>query len=188
MAAIFLDRDGVLNENRPDYVKSWTEFRWLPGALDALIELGRLGVPIIVVTNQSMVGRGLVPASGLEAIHRQMLLHLRQRGGRIDDILCCLHSPAEGCACRKPEPGLLRAAAQRHHIDLARSVLVGDAISDYEAATLAGTRYVHVRTGRGAQDASLISQRDPEVPITDGLPGAARVCERLLRGPSASAA
>ncbi len=188
MTAIFLDRDGVLNENRSDYVKAWGEFRWLPGALDALVDLGRIGVPIIVVTNQSMVGRGIASASCLDAIHRRMLRRVRHRGGRIDDVLCCLHTPTDCCNCRKPEPGLFRAAAQRHNIDLAHSVFVGDAVSDYQAALNAGTRYIQVRTGRGLQDAALISQRDPNVAITAGLVEAARVCRQLLIAPEVPAA
>jgi histidinol-phosphate phosphatase family protein len=105
--AVFLDRDGVLNENRHTYVRSWREFRWLPRVLEALAILAARAAPVIVVTNQSMVGRGLVGAAVLDGIHARMQREAQQHGGRIDRVYACLHAPSEACPCRKPLPGLL---------------------------------------------------------------------------------
>jgi histidinol-phosphate phosphatase family protein len=102
MRAIFLDRDGVLNENRSDYVKSWQEFVWLPGSLDALVALALHSQPIIVITNQSMVGRGFVSSSTLDDIHQRMRQQVSSHGGRIDAVYACLHAPSDACPCRKP--------------------------------------------------------------------------------------
>lgn len=180
MGAIFLDRDGVLNEYRHDYVKSWDDFRWIAGCLEALVVLATLAVPIVVVTNQSIVGRGLAEAAVLEDIHRRMLGDVRARGGRIDAIYSCVHTPEAGCACRKPRPGLLRVAAAQHGISLPESVLVGDASTDYAAAQVVGTRYVHVRTGRGAGEAVRILAADAAVPVVPNLLAAAPLCAGLF--------
>ena len=148
--AVFLDRDGVLNHNRHDYVKSWTEFEFLPGALEALRRLGCLGWPVVVVSNQSAVGRGLVSLAEVEAINARMVAEVQQAGGRLDRVLYCPHHPREACDCRKPRPGLLLQAAEELGLDLARSFMVGDAASDIHAALAAGCRPVLVKTGRGA--------------------------------------
>ena len=149
-SAVFLDRDGVINRNRPDHVKSWNEFEFLPGALEALKRLAGLGWPVVVVTNQAAIGRGLVDQSEVEEIHRRMVDEVRLFGGRIDAVLYCPHRPDEGCECRKPKLGLLIEASRLLHLDLAASILVGDAESDLLAARAAGCRPVMVRTGRGA--------------------------------------
>jgi len=149
-SAVFLDRDGVINRNRPDHVKSWNEFEFLPGALEALKRLAGLGWPVVVVTNQAAIGRGLVDPSEVEEIHRRMVDEVRLFGGRIDAVLYCPHRPDEGCECRKPKLGLLIEASRLLHLDLAASILVGDAESDLLAARAAGCRPVMVRTGRGA--------------------------------------
>jgi D-glycero-D-manno-heptose 1,7-bisphosphate phosphatase len=147
--AIFLDRDGVINENRPDYVKSWAEVQLLPGALDALRALARLDWPIVVISNQSAIGRGLTTKEAVEDIHRRLAEEVAAAGGRIDAFYYCPHRPGEGCDCRKPAPGLLRRAAQELKIDLRRSYMVGDAVEDVQAAVAAGCKPILVRTGRG---------------------------------------
>ncbi|MFQ5610861.1 MAG: D-glycero-beta-D-manno-heptose 1,7-bisphosphate 7-phosphatase [Anaerolineae bacterium] len=149
-AAVFLDRDGVINYNRDDYVKRWAEFRFLPGALAALRRLAASPFQIVVVTNQSALGRGLLDPAGLECIHARMSRAVLAAGGRIDRIFYCPHRPEDGCACRKPRPGLLEQAARALNIDLARSYLVGDALSDIQAAQAAGCLPLLVLTGRGA--------------------------------------
>src|SRR6059058_810586 len=130
LPAIFLDRDGVLNENRPDHVKSWDDFRFIPGALTAVRELTRLRLPIIVVTNQAAIGRGVVGRDQVMEIHRRMLARLWESGARVDAVYSCPHIPDDHCCCRKPAPGLLLAAAARFDLDLAGSVLVGDYATD----------------------------------------------------------
>lgn len=153
--AIFLDRDGVINANRSDYVKTWDEFQFLPGALEALRRLAQLGWLAIVVSNQSAIGRGLVAQETVEQIHRQMLEAVSRAGGIIHHVLYCPHHPADNCDCRKPRPGLLLRASKHLQVDLSRSILIGDALSDVEAARAAGCQPILVRTGRGLEQLSL---------------------------------
>jgi D-glycero-D-manno-heptose 1,7-bisphosphate phosphatase len=170
---VFLDRDGVINSNRPDHVKSWTEFEFLPGALGALNRLAKLDWPIAVVTNQSIIGRGLASQETVEEINARMMAEVRAAGGRIDGIWYCPHAPGAGCTCRKPAPGLLIAAADALDLDLRRSFLIGDALSDIQAAQAAGVWPIMVRTGRGAgqlQSTSFSGQ--PELVIVDDLQAA----------------
>lgn len=147
--AVFLDRDGVINENRDDHVKSWREFAFMPGVFTPLRRLAESGLAVVVISNQSAVGRGLISQQELDTIHRQMTREIKRNGGRVDAIHYCPHHPADGCDCRKPRPGLLLRAATRLNLDLSRSFLVGDAQSDLEAALSAGCRPVLVLTGRG---------------------------------------
>lgn len=169
MRAVFLDRDGVICENRPDHVKSWSEFRFLPGALAALRRLASAPFAIVVVTNQAIVQRGVVPAAAVEDIHQRMAWHIRQSGGRLDAIYYCPHRPEDDCACRKPKPGLLIQAARDLGLQLDHSYLVGDALTDVEAALAAGCQPLLVQTGRGARYAEAVRQRYPEVPILRDL-------------------
>jgi D-glycero-D-manno-heptose 1,7-bisphosphate phosphatase len=151
MRAIFLDRDGVICENRPDHVKSWNEFIFLPGAQKSLAALSRLDLPVIVITNQAIVGRGMVPASGVDDIHRRMVSEVEAHGGRIDRVVYCPHRPEDRCDCRKPEPGMLLQVADEMGIDLSHSYLVGDAATDLMAGRQVGCRLFLVLTGRGRQ-------------------------------------
>jgi D-glycero-D-manno-heptose 1,7-bisphosphate phosphatase len=148
--AVFLDRDGVLCENRDDYVKSLDEFVFLPGAAEAVATLRKAGLMVVVVTNQSAIGRGVVAAEAVREIHDTMLATLKTQGAEVDDVLVCPHAPEANCDCRKPKPGLLIQAAGEHQIDLARSWMVGDASSDIAAGAKAGCETVLVLTGRGA--------------------------------------
>ena len=148
-SAVFLDRDGVINANRADYVLSWDQFRFLPGALKALALLTAAGLPVIVVTNQTILGKGLITVDVLDDMHARMRGAVQSAGGSILDILYCPHLAAENCSCRKPKPGLLHMAAERHGIDLSESFYVGDALSDLHAGLAAGCRCVLVETGRG---------------------------------------
>ncbi len=150
-AAVFLDRDGVINENRADYVKSRGEFVFLPGVMQPLRRLAQSDLAIVVITNQSAIGRGLVSPEEAEAINRFMVEEIERLGGRVDGLFCCPHRPDEGCECRKPRPGLLLRAAKELCLDLQRSFLVGDALSDVEAARAAGCQPVLVLTGRGKE-------------------------------------
>jgi len=149
--AVFLDRDGVICRNRVDHVKSWEEFEFLDGALEALQLLARTDLSIIVVTNQAIINRGIVSAEVVEDIHRRMVQTIQARGGRIDRVLYCPHRPDEHCECRKPRPGLLLQAAQEMGIDLAHSYLIGDAWSDIAAGQAVGCRSLMVLTGRGVR-------------------------------------
>lgn len=148
-AAVFLDRDGVVNANRADHVLSWDQFAFLPGVLRALSMLRASGLPVIVVTNQSVVGSGVLPAADLDDIHQRMRMTVRAAGGELLDVLYCPHEKSARCACRKPRPGLFLQAAQLHDLDLSASYYVGDALTDIEAGQAAGCTCILVRTGRG---------------------------------------
>jgi D-glycero-D-manno-heptose 1,7-bisphosphate phosphatase len=158
-SAVFLDRDGVINENRSDYVKSWDEFIFIDDVFEPLRLLARDHRAIVVVSNQSAVGRGLMPKEAVESIHHRMLAEVHRRGGRIDAVYFCPHHPDEGCNCRKPRPGLLLQAARDLDIDLAQSWLIGDSVSDVEAALAVGCRPVFVLTGRGREQLRLLRSR-----------------------------
>ncbi len=148
---VILDRDGVLNHEPADsgYVREPAEFRWLPGSLEALAILHRAGVHLTVATNQSGVGRGLMSLAQLAAVHDRMLTEAAAIGAAVDAVLFCPHVSGDGCACRKPEPGLIYEAIRRSGIAAADSLVVGDAERDLEAAARAGVRAVLVRTGKG---------------------------------------
>lgn len=151
MAAVLLDRDGVINEDSPGYVLSWEEFRFLPGALGALAALGQMGLRLAIVTNQSAVGRGLLAEHELAAIHQQMLDRCVRGGARIEGVFVCPHTPWEGCGCRKPRPGLFKRALEVLNERPERCVAVGDSITDLRAAAAADVPFVLVRTGRGEE-------------------------------------
>jgi len=141
--AIFIDRDGVINHRRAgDYVLSWSQFAFTPGIRQALRELALLRLPIIVISNQSAVGRGLLDASALETITRRMQEALLNDGTPIAAVYYCTHKPEDGCICRKPRPALLHRAAADFCIDLANSVFIGDSDSDLRAAEAAGCQPV----------------------------------------------
>jgi D-glycero-D-manno-heptose 1,7-bisphosphate phosphatase len=156
MTVVFLDRDGVINENRPDHVKSWAEFRFLPGAPEAVARLTRSQVRVFVITNQAVVNRRLVPVGVLEDVHRRMLRAIEAHGGRAVEIAYCPHRPDERCECRKPRPGLILDLAERHRLDLREAVVIGDALTDIEAGLAAGCRAILVLTGRGREQLSLV--------------------------------
>lgn len=151
MRAIFLDRDGVICQNRTDHIKSWNEFEFLPGVQKSLAALSRVGLPIIIVTNQAAISRGLLTSEVLDDIHQRMVAEITAYGGRIDRIFYCPHLPQAGCHCRKPEPGMLLQAAQEMDLDLTGSYLVGDAASDVQAGQQVGCHTILVLTGRGQE-------------------------------------
>lgn len=144
IGAIFLDRDGVINYERPGYVKSLREFRFIGGAVEGIKALSGTGMPVIVVTNQSAVGRGLLSRRTLNRIHVHMVSEARSRGGRIASVYYCPHRPEEGCTCRKPKIGMLLKARDSFGLDLKRSWFIGDKQSDERAAAKAGCTMVRI--------------------------------------------
>jgi D-glycero-D-manno-heptose 1,7-bisphosphate phosphatase len=150
--AVFLDRDGVINRDSADYIKSLEEFEFLPGSLEGLALLTKSGCTLIVVTNQSALNRRLISREALDAIHDRLVEAAAARGARIRDILFCPHLPEENCACRKPKPGMLLEARRRHNVDFSSAVMIGDSVKDMDCAVNAGvgTRIL-VRTGNGAE-------------------------------------
>jgi D-glycero-D-manno-heptose 1,7-bisphosphate phosphatase len=153
-AGVLFDRDGTLNENPPFYVKSLAEFVPYPGAFEAVARLCLAGWPVAVCTNQSCVGRGIIGAEVVDEVNRECARLLEDAGGRFAGFHTCPHAPDDGCECRKPLPGLLRAAAAAHAIDLDASYFVGDSPEDMAAGRAAGATPLLVRTGRGAEAAA----------------------------------
>ena len=171
--AIFLDRDGVINVNRPDHVKSWDEFDFLPNVLSALRKLATSDFRVIVTTNQSAIARGLVAEETVREIHAQMIVAVERGGGRIDAVYFCPHHPDDKCGCRKPQPGLFVQAARDFEIDLARSFVIGDAFSDVATALAIGAQPILVLTGRGrAQHAEMTANDHTGHQVADDLLGA----------------
>lgn len=155
---VILDRDGVLNEESDDYIKSPDEWHPLPGSLEAVVSLNKAGYTVVVATNQSGVGRGYYTEDDLAAIHAKMAEALRVLGGQVDGIYYCPHHPDDDCLCRKPAPGMLLQIAQDFPDDFASAIFVGDSLRDIQAAVTAGVQPVLVKTGYGtAQCESAVS-------------------------------
>ncbi|MDH3510489.1 MAG: D-glycero-beta-D-manno-heptose 1,7-bisphosphate 7-phosphatase [Gammaproteobacteria bacterium] len=170
---IVLDRDGVINQDSPEFVKTTDEWLPLPGSLDAIAALSRAGFLVTVATNQSGVGRGLLTAEMLEEIHKKMVDSIRAAGGKLDGIFVCPHRPDDGCDCRKPNPGMLHQIARRFCSDPAGLRVIGDSIRDLEAAQAVGARPILVRTGNGRKTEKLLPD-DSHVRVFDSLADVAR--------------
>jgi D-glycero-D-manno-heptose 1,7-bisphosphate phosphatase len=138
--AIFLDRDGVINEERKDYVKSVKEFQIMKNIPDAIITLKKKGFLVIIITNQSAINRGLMTKKTLDGIHNHLQKILKDNKTSIDDFYICPHMPDDNCQCRKPNPGMLMKAAQEHNIDMNQSFMIGDSLTDVQAAQKAGCK------------------------------------------------
>jgi len=179
--AIFLDRDGVINVRRPDdYVLDWSQFDFFPGIREALKELSRLHLPMIVISNQSAVGKGLLKPRTLESITKEMYRRLCADGAPLSAVYYCPHRADENCVCRKPRPGLLLEAAADFNIDLARSVFVGDSETDLQAARAAGCNPIFFDSNRIVRTVSGASGID--APVAQTAEQLVRVVERLFQG------
>lgn len=151
MSTIFIDRDGVINENRSDYVKSWEEYRFLPGSREAIAQVTRAGHRVIVCTNQAAVARGLLSVETVEEIHQRMIAEVAADGGAIEKVYYCPHPKDGDCCCRKPRPGMLLRARDELGVDLSDAVFVGDSMTDVRAGLAAGVRPILVLTGLGVE-------------------------------------
>ena len=158
VSLVILDRDGVINHDSDDYIKSPDEWQPLPGSLEAIARLCRADYTVVVATNQAGVGRGLFSLEMLTRIHRKMASSIRDKGGRLDSVFFCPHSPADQCGCRKPKPGMLLEISDRLSIGRSGVPFVGDALRDLEAAAAAGAMPVMVTTGRGRLTQEKLSQ------------------------------
>jgi D-glycero-D-manno-heptose 1,7-bisphosphate phosphatase len=167
--AVFLDRDGVINQNRPNHVLSWADVEFLPGAFAALRRLAASAFAVVVVTNQSAVGRGLLALEEMQAINDGVAAAVAAEGGRLDRIYACPHRPEDGCDCRKPQPGMLLQAAAELGLDLAASYFVGDAVSDVEAGLAANCQPILVRSGRGEAQLPSLRANGYQVPVVADL-------------------
>ncbi|WP_420632170.1 D-glycero-alpha-D-manno-heptose-1,7-bisphosphate 7-phosphatase [Candidatus Leptofilum sp.] len=154
--ALFLDRDGVFIENRANYVRSWEDVEFFPQALAALARIQEIPYKIIVVTNQSAVGRGIISLETAVALNERILDVVRAGNGRIDASYLCPAKPGTNDPCRKPRPGMLLQAAEEHNLDLANSYMIGDALTDIQAGQAAGVKQaILLLTGRGKDQAKL---------------------------------
>ncbi|WP_342588144.1 D-glycero-beta-D-manno-heptose 1,7-bisphosphate 7-phosphatase [Salinicola aestuarinus] len=159
---VILDRDGVINRDSKDYIKSTAEWQPLPGAPEAIARLNRAGWRVAVATNQSGIGRGYYDHATLSAIHHRMNQRVVEAGGTICHIEYCPHRPDEGCGCRKPAPGMLFAIQRAAGLDdLQQSWMVGDSLRDIDAGARAGCQTALVRTGNGT---------DCEIPVRSAFP------------------
>lgn len=161
--AVFLDRDGTIAEE-VGYLNHASRFRMFPWAVGALQRLNEAGYPVVVVTNQSGVGRGYFPESLVREVNQIMTQQLSKLGAKIDAIYYCPHTSDENCHCRKPRTGMLERAAREHALDLQRSFVVGDRYGDIELARNAGARGILVRTGYGEGELAWRAAKWPTQP------------------------
>jgi D-glycero-D-manno-heptose 1,7-bisphosphate phosphatase len=184
---VFLDRDGVINRDSVNYIKSWSEFEFLPGSLEALKKLTVNGFAVIVITNQSVIQRKMVSLKALEHIHEMMKKAVLSSGGEIKDIFFCPHIPEDECGCRKPNPGLILKAGKKHRIDLNASIMVGDSAKDIECARNAGCgTVILVKTGNGVRAEKQLKEQmiRPDVIVRDLLEAAQWIISRKASAPS----
>ncbi|KQV91705.1 D-glycero-beta-D-manno-heptose 1,7-bisphosphate 7-phosphatase [Rhizobacter sp. Root1221] len=185
MNLIILDRDGTINEDRDDYVKSADDWLPIPGSLEAIARLNHAGWHTVIASNQSGLGRGLFDMASLNAMHAKMNALLAKVGGRIDAVFFCPHTPDETCECRKPLPGLFRQIGERYGVDLSTVPVVGDSLRDLQAGVALGCKPHLVRTGKGAATEPGVSQLVPGTVVHDDLAAFAEHMiqqERLVRG------
>jgi len=171
---VILDRDGTINRDSVDYVKTAREWRALPGSLEAIGKLFRAGWTVCIATNQSGIGRGLFTIVDLHDMHEKMRQELAKLGGEIAGIYFCPHRPDDDCDCRKPGPGLLEEIARRYSSSLQGVPVIGDSERDLQAAEAVGARPILVRTGNGRRVAQEYF-KDRDVEVYDDLAAAAEV-------------
>ncbi len=159
MKLIILDRDGVINVDSAQFIKSPDEWKPIPGSLEAIAKLNQWGWRVVVASNQSGVGRGLFGMDTLNAINGKMVKSLAQVGGRLDAIFFCPHAADSTCDCRKPKPGLFKQIAERFNVDLTGVPAVGDSLRDLQAAMAVGCQPYLVLTGKGEK-----TRQEPELP------------------------
>jgi D-glycero-D-manno-heptose 1,7-bisphosphate phosphatase len=151
MKLVILDRDGVINEDSDLFIKNTSEWKPIRCSLDAIAKLNHAGYRVVVASNQSGIGRGLLDMGALNAINDRMYRSLAQVGGRIDALFYCPHSAEANCECRKPKPGMFIDIAQRFNVDLAGVPGIGDSLRDLQAAATAGAKPMLVLTGKGSK-------------------------------------
>jgi D-glycero-D-manno-heptose 1,7-bisphosphate phosphatase len=169
---VILDRDGVINYDSEDYIKSPEEWHPIPGSLEAIARLNNAGISVAVATNQSAVARGLCDLEDINAIHQELRSRLSAVGGRIEVIAFCHHGPTNGCDCRKPLPGLLREIRRRIGFPLDGTPMIGDSRRDLEAALGVGAQPILVRTGNGEKTEHQLPPLLADVPVFDDLSAA----------------
>lgn len=169
---VILDRDGVINQDSDDFIKSPEEWLPIPGSLEAIAMLNRHGFKTVVITNQSGIARGLFDLQVLEAIHRKMQQLVYAAGGNIEVIYFCPHGPDSDCTCRKPLPGLFRIFAEDKQVDLGNVFSVGDSLRDIQASLAVSAKPILVKTGKGLK--TIKNNPQLNLPIFENLHDAAK--------------
>lgn len=182
MKLIILDRDGTINEDRDDYVKSPDEWVPIGGALEAIARLNHAGWHTVIATNQSGLGRGTFDMAALNAMHVKMNQMLAKQGGRIDAVFFCPHAPGDACSCRKPLPGLFEQIGERFGVSLRDVPVVGDSLRDLQAGVAVGCQPHLVRTGKGGRlDSAQIDALCAQVPGTHVHADLTAFAEHMIR-------
>ena len=177
MKLVILDRDGVINEDSDEYIKSPDEWHPLPGSLEAIARLNHFGFKVAIATNQSGLARGLFSIDDLNAIHHKLHQDLDRVGGQVECLVFCPHGPDEGCACRKPEPGLLLQIKERMGVDLENVPVIGDSMRDIVSAQAVGAYAILVKTGKGHRPLDQNPSKLSDIPV---LPNLAAAVETIL--------
>lgn len=170
---IVLDRDGVINRESAEFVKSSAEWVPLPGSIEAIAKLSAAGFTVAVASNQSGLARGLFDRRALTAMHKKLRRLVGKHGGRIDRIVVCPHGPDDRCNCRKPRPGLLEKLARHYHISMRGVPIIGDSLRDLEAAAAVGAKPILVRTGNGRETEARLRASLANTDVFDDLASAA---------------
>ncbi len=179
--AVFLDRDGTINEDNLNYIKSWNEFRFLPKSKSAIRQLNRAGYLIIVITNQAGVAKGLYTEQTLNEINEKMQKELELADAHVDAIYYCPHGKEENCNCRKPKTGLIERAVKKHKIDLEKSWIVGDSLKhDIPLGKSAGMKTILVQSGRNWRQQEILGAQ-PDYVVED-LMGAVQIIKGSVFG------
>ncbi|MDI1232054.1 MAG: D-glycero-beta-D-manno-heptose 1,7-bisphosphate 7-phosphatase [Methylobacter sp.] len=169
---VLLDRDGVINQDSDNFIKSPDEWLPLDGSLEAIALLNEHGYKVVVITNQSGLARGLFDAAMLEQIHAKMQRMVAEKGGKIEAIYFCPHGPDDDCNCRKPKPGLLEQFATDNHVSLIGMAVIGDSLRDLQAAQAVGASPILVKTGKGQK--TLTENPKLNIPVFENLYDAAK--------------
>jgi D-glycero-D-manno-heptose 1,7-bisphosphate phosphatase len=178
---VILDRDGVINKDSDDFIKSPDEFVTLPGSLEAIARLNAAGYQVAVATNQSGIARGLFDLATFNAMQQKLDALLAEKGGHIDALAYCPHAPDAGCDCRKPKPGLLQQISHELKIELAGVPVIGDSLRDLQSAQAVGATPILVRTGKGERSLEQLIEEPSlaNVPVFKDL---AAAVDALLAG------
>lgn len=179
MPLIILDRDGVINYDSPNYIKSPEEWRAIPGSLEAIATLNRSGYEVLIVTNQSGIGRGFYTFEILDLIHEKLIYELAAVGGHIEKIFFCPHHPDDRCECRKPKPAMFHQIKKEYQVDLTKTFFIGDSLVDIQVAFEVGCKPILVLTGNGKKALESQSPLLAKVPYFNNL---AEASEIILKG------
>jgi len=170
---VILDRDGVINEDSDEYIKSPDEWHAIPGSLEAIAKLNKAGLKVVIATNQSGVARGLFSIATLRKIHQKMQNELAKIGGHIDDIFYCPHHPDDNCACRKPQPKMLLDILQKYDCwgdrPVALTLFIGDSFKDIQTARKVGCDVILVKTGKGNKTLKEHHNELKDIPVYKDL-------------------